>query len=136
MGQPIEVVGKKVNPIFVLKLEEEEQVTLKWIGTQSKLKQGIQIKLDKGVIEVHGEKSSNVILWEDSSEAEVMLRCIPKKNGNLKLWNVWEVDGVTQAWVGNAGMIISESNNITNLSCSDGSGDINFKNVIVELNWK
>lgn len=133
MGQPVEIEGRKAYPIYSLDLEKEKQVTLKWISTQSKLKQGIQIKIDKGVIEVNGTKLSNIVLWEDTSPAEVSLRCIPKKNAKLKVWNVWEVDGVIQAWVGNAGMDISETGNKIRLSCSNGSGAINFQDIVVEL---
>lgn len=134
MGQPVEVEGTKAYPIYSFELNKEKQITLKWVSTQSNLKQGIQIKIDKGVIEVNGEKLSNIILWEDTSPTEVSFRCLPKENAKLKVWNVWDVDGVTQAWVGNAGMDILESNHKVRLSCSDGSGDVNFQNVVVELN--
>ncbi|MCW4627810.1 MULTISPECIES: hypothetical protein [Marinomonas] len=133
MGQPVEIEGRNVYPIYILELEKEKQITVKWVSTQSRLKQGIQIKIDKGVIEVNGEKLSNIVLWEDTSPDVVQLRCIPKKNTKLKVWNVWEVNGVTQAWVGNAGMDISESDHQIRLRCSDGSDDVNFQNVVVEL---
>lgn len=133
MGKPVEIEGKNAYPIYVVELEKEKQVIVKWVSTHSKLKQGIQIKIDKGILEVNGEKLSNIILWEDTSPNVVQLRCIPKKNSKLKVWNVWEVEGATQAWVGNAGMDISESGHLVRLRCSDGSGDVNFQNLIVEL---
>lgn len=133
MGMPVEIEGRNAYPIYVLELEKEKQVTVKWVSTHSKLKQGMQIKIDKGILEVNGTKLSNIILWEDTSPDLVQIRCIPKKNAKLKIWNVWEVDGVIQAWVGNAGMVISDSYHQVRLSCSDGSGDVNFHNVVVEL---
>lgn len=133
MGKPVEIEGRNTYPIYVLELEKEKQVTVKWVSTHSKLKQGMQIKIDKGILEVNGEELSNIILWEDTSPDVVQIRCIPNKNAKLKVWNVWEVDGVTQAWVGNAGMVISDSDHQVRLNCSDGSGDVNFQNVVVEL---
>ncbi len=133
MGKPVEIEGRNAYPIYVLELEKEKQVIVKWVSTNSKLKQGIQIKIDKGILEVNDDKLSNIILWEDSSPDVVQLRCIPKKNSKLKVWNVWEVDGVTQAWVGNAGMDISESGHLVRLGCSDGAGNVNFQNAVIEL---
>ncbi len=133
MGQPVEIEGRNAYPIYVLELEKEKRVTVKWVSTQSRLKQGIQIRIDKGVIEVNGEKLSNIILWEDTSPDVVQLRCIPKKHAKLKVWNVWEVDGETHAWVGNSGIEISELDHKVRLRCSDGSDDVNFQNVVVEL---
>lgn len=132
-GQPVLVGDDEVHPIYALELDKERLIKLKWISTQSNFKQGLQIKIDKGFIEVNGEKFTNIILWEDTCPCEVLLRCVPQKKAKFKLWNVWDVDGLTQAWVGNAGIAISELDNYICLRCSDGSGDINLKNTVVEL---
>lgn len=79
MGQALEIEGKKVYQIYSLDIEKEKHFTLKWVSTQSKLKQGVQIKIDKGVIEVNKTKLSNIVLWEDTCPTEVSLRCLPQK---------------------------------------------------------
>ena len=48
MGKPVEIEGRNAYPIYVLELEKEKQVIVKWVSTNSKLKQGIQVKIDKG----------------------------------------------------------------------------------------
>lgn len=132
-GKPVLIDGEKIYPIYVLDLDKECSIKLKWISTQSEFKQGLQIKSDKGFIEVNHKQLTNVILWEDTSPSEVVLRYISKEGGKLKFWNVWEVEGITQAWLGNAGIAIYPSDNCIRLKCSDGNGDINLENTVVEL---
>lgn len=133
MGQPVNLDGKSVLPIFSEFVSKEVLVSLRWIGTRSSVKQGVKIKLDKGTIEVNGQKLSDIVLWEDTCPSDISLRCIPKKTTKLKIWNVWEVDGLVQAWVGNAGIIISRDNDKLTMLCSDGVGDVDFKNLELEV---
>lgn len=46
---------------------------------------------------------------------------LSKTDCELKIWNVWRVNDIVQAWVGNAGMVISEEGRIINLECSGGT---------------
>ncbi|HDM8034406.1 TPA: hypothetical protein P0E06_001809 [Vibrio fluvialis clinical-1] len=133
MGQPVRVGDKDVLPIFTELITNKTLINLRWIETNSSVKQGVQIKLDKGSMDINGEKLSNVVLWEDTSPTEVSLLCTPKKSSKLKIWNVWEIDGVVQAWVGNSGMHIENEDSKTVLNCSDGLGDSSFNNVRVEI---
>jgi len=133
MGQPVEVNGKSVSPIFLESVSKEVLVNLRWIGTQSEVKQGVQIKLDKGIIEVNGQETSNIVLWEDTCPSEISLRCTPKKSAKLKIWNVWEVEGIVQAWVGNSGIITLIDNGKMRMNCSDGVGEIDFNNMVLEV---
>lgn len=133
MGQPLEVDGKKVLPIFKEAVSKEISVNLRWLGTQSSVKQGIQIKLDRGTMEINGQVLSDIVLWEDTCPQEVSFQCTPKKNTTLKIWNVWEVDGLVQAWVGNSGISISKDGGNIIMNCSDGTGDIDFNNMKLEI---
>lgn len=53
----------------------------------------------------------------------------------LQIWNIWrDHNGTTQAWIGNSGLKrIEEGVNVVKLSCSDGYGDPNFRNLVVEI---
>ncbi len=136
MGSPIEVNGRKIHSIYTLDIAKGVLLNFKWLGTNSDFRQGIKIKIDKGVIDINGTKSAEIILWEDTSPLEFQLFCIPRKLAKLKLWNVWEVDSITQAWVGNAGIDITERKDKVILKCSDGAGGINFDNNHIELTFK
>ena len=92
----------------------------------------MQIKIDKGILEVNGENfqisfcGGPVQMWYSydayPKERQVKgLECMGRLTVRLKLG--WEMP----EWI--------SQNQITwsGLSCSDGYGDVNFQNVVVEL---
>jgi len=136
MGKPIDFEGRKVYPIFTIDLDSEVEFSLLWKNSNSNFKQGIQIKIDKGTIEVNDEKLSSIVLWQDTCPEKISLRCMPKKNAKLKVWNVWQVDDLVQAWVGNSGIEIEKyEDGEYRLNCSDGPGAPDFGNTTFELKF-
>ncbi|MHA7683083.1 hypothetical protein [Cupriavidus sp. PET2-C1] len=51
----------------------------------------------------------------------------------MKAWNVWRVDGVIQAWIGNAGMIVEGNAEKIKFRCSDGTSEPEFDDFIALL---
>lgn len=94
---------------------------------------GLRVKVDKGSILLNGQRSSEMILWSDNSPEEIVFAVELKKDGELKAWNVWESGGVTNAWIGNAGMIIEEYDNSTRLICSGGTERVDFTSLVIEI---
>lgn len=133
-GLPIELGGCLAYPIFkmVIKESKKDFLVRRLHATKSPIS-GLRIKVVKGEIEIKGERHPEVILWTDTCPESVSLSILSKSGCELKTWNVWRVDDLTQAWVGNAGLLISEENKIIMLECSNGSGEIDFSDLVVQI---
>jgi hypothetical protein len=43
------------------------------------------------------------------------------------------MDDIVQAWVGNSGMLIHRENAVVSLKCSDGTGNVDFTDLVVQI---
>lgn len=102
----------------------------------SKLRQGIRLKIRGGDLEVNGVSGPDVVLWQGASlhRVDVLVRWTEHGARSLRVWNCWEVNGVMHAWLGNAGMRVERvPGGVVVLRCSDGLGDPDFEDLVVEL---
>jgi len=137
MGSSIEIDGKTTSPIYLAEVFEDSQILLKWVGTDSNVKQGIRLKIESGLIHVNNLESPAITLWEDTCPNEISILLKPQSPSILKIWNVWSIDGLEQAWVGNAGLTVKNENDDTVcLFCSDGLGEVDFNNLIFKISFK
>ncbi len=97
---------------------------------------GLRLKATKGKIEVNGQQHSEIVLWADTSPEDVLITTSCKSDCELKAWNVWRIDDLTQAWVGNAGLVVDEHDHSITLRCSDGVGDVDFDDFVVQIELK
>ncbi len=74
-----------------------------------------------------------MVFWADTSPETVNITVSSKDGCELKVWNVWRIDGLTQAWVGNSGLIIENQGNKIKLLCSDGVGEPSFSDLIIDM---
>lgn len=99
--------------------------------------QGLTLKVNGGMLAVDGIEASEMLLWRDTAPSKVTVRLTSEagKRATLKLWNIWRgsIGGVdvTQAWLGNAGMRVDQSEDRRELlvCCSDGEGLVDFGNL-------
>ncbi|MEO6146413.1 MAG: hypothetical protein ABIT70_05070 [Sulfuriferula sp.] len=136
-GAPVKYAGKLVYPIFQRELEGMcAQLRIKRISQNSAVAQGLRIKLDNGELEINGQQLKDIVIWADTSPDEVQVRVIGKSNVGVKVWNVWRYGDLMQAWTGNAGIQIEEKNGLVRLSCSDGVGEPDFTDLIVQIEFE
>lgn len=94
--------------------------------------QGLTVKAIGGALEVNGVEAPEMLLWRDTAPEKVFVRVKPDpgKTVTLKIWNIWRGTlggvGITQAWLGNAGMRVHREGKELLLQCSDGEGPIDF----------
>lgn len=133
-GAPIEMNGHSVQPIFQISIKDKRQDFLirRLKATKSPIP-GLRIKAVKGEIEVNGQRHPEMILWADTSPESVAVSVLSKSGCELKIWNVWRVDNIAQAWVGNAGLLISKTGKVITLECSDGVGEVDFSSLVIQL---
>lgn len=115
---------------------DAEELTLRFRSVGAQLPQGLRLKARGGTLEIESSSASDVILWEDTAPDEVHVRIRWRSKGarSLRVWNAWRVKDVTQAWLGNAGMRVTRAEDgVVTLRSSDGEGDPDFGNLVVEV---
>lgn len=132
-GAPIELDGRLVRQLFQVEIEDEKKLVIKRKAFKKSPVQGLRLKVTKGEIEVNGERHPDIILWADTSPDCVEAMIYPGPGCQLKFWNVWRMDGIVQAWVGNSGVAISENEGRMVVECSDGTGEADFSSLVVEI---
>lgn len=133
-GAPIEINGHTILPIFQMHVPPgRKNFVVRRLKSASASVTGLRIKAVKGEIEVNGQRHQEVILWADTSPEAVPLSVLSKSSCELKIWNVWRAGDVVQAWVGNAGLVVSQTEGTTRLECSGGDEGVNFSALVVQI---
>lgn len=133
-GAPIQVAERLVYPIFQKKIKAGQSSFLaRRLKSSMQPVSGLRLKAVKGELEVNDQRHSEIILWADTSPESVYFSVLSKTGCELKIWNVWRVNDTAQAWVGNAGMVISEEGRITNLECSGGTEAVDFSTLVFQI---
>lgn len=116
-----------------------DELAIEFLSAAAAPVQGLAVKIDGGTLRVNGEEAKHITLWQDTAPREVRVVIAKTSKTKLSIWNIWRgaVGGhdVTQAWLGNFGMRIEQSNdeNETILRCSDGAGSVDFDNLVVSV---
>ncbi|MBF6651214.1 MULTISPECIES: hypothetical protein [unclassified Methylobacter] len=134
-GEPITFSGRLVHGIYKREVKANTIFTIKILSHSEEIVQGVHIKGAKGKFEVNGQLYPEIILWTDTCPAEIPIKFSSKSDETVKFWNVWRNKNTTHAWIGNAGLCINEEENKILLECSDGIGDVNFNDLVVEIKF-
>lgn len=82
---------------------------------------------------VNHQELTGFTLWAHTSPSQVEVTIDARKRCELQIWNVWMFDGIVQAWVGQAGIRVHSSGNLTRLECSGGGREVDFQKLVVEI---
>lgn len=99
--------------------------------------QALGIDIDDGIMVIEGFEVSKTILRRDTCPEVVIVHYDPPPWGTrLCLYNQWiDKNGNSDAWIGNAGMLVEEFGNKVFFHCSDGKGEPTFDDLIVEIEF-
>lgn len=123
--------GEHVYAIYEM-TPAPQRLTVELLNATSSPVQGLSVKVTGGTLEVDGVAAPEMLLWHDTVPGKVVVRVKSDrgKKVSLKIWNIWRGTvggvGVTQAWLGNAGMRVYHDGEELLLRCSDGEGPIDF----------
>lgn len=107
-------------------------LTLQLLKSASSPVQGLALKTFGGTFVINDVEAAQMLIWADTAPEAVQVRFkpAPRRKLTLKVWNIWrsQIAGadVTQAWLGNAGMRVAETDHELFLRCSDGEGAVDF----------
>jgi hypothetical protein len=131
----IDVSGGPVFSIYRRQVRDGDIVRVSFAHARAAPVQGVRLKLHGGSIAVADQKLKDVVLWADTAPGgDTVLRMAGK--GELRLWNCWRDGiGVTQAWLGNAGMRVEDAGvDRIRLSCNS-QPEITFNDLIVDVTF-
>lgn len=133
-GAPTKVAGRLVQPIVQQTIKAgRTHFVVRRIRSAEQPVPGLRLKVVKGVLEIDNQRYTEIILWADTSPESVSFCVVSKSACQLKIWNVWRANDIVQAWVGNAGIVMTEARGITTLECSGGTDDIDFSTLVVHV---
>ncbi len=115
---------------------DASELTIRFVSVRSRLPQGLRLRARGGAMTVGSTTTDDLVLWTDTAPDTVQVKVAWKSRGgrSLRVWNAWRVKGVTQAWLGNAGMRVSVGEGrVFQLRCSDGEGDPDFQDLVAEV---
>lgn len=138
-GGPVELEGKLVHSIYRRQLREGMRVrVVRCSAAPAGPTAGLRLKLHRGRLRVGTETLADIVLWSDTSPEQVTIECEPAGGrAELRAWNCWrDEQGVMQAWLANAGMLVQEEGDVVILRCSSGPGGVSFGDLVVELRFE
>lgn len=133
-GKQFEHEGQMVHAGYRLKSAAPLGLRLRWIRCIDSPTQGVSISVKGGHLAVAATTTKRLVLWRDTAPDEVAIRWVGKGLRELVLWNCWRDErGVTQAWIGNAGMLVDDLGaGVLRLRCNSRSA-VTFEDLVVEI---
>jgi len=134
-GRPVHYKDMFLYRADCIKADAESQFAIVFESTRSDWLQGIGITTD-GTINANGNIFSKaIVLWENTAPTVVDFT-IQSKKGEFWVHNVWDAgNGVLNAWVGGAAMILEELDHGRRYRCNDGRSDDDFDDLVFRLEW-
>ncbi|MDE0547412.1 hypothetical protein [Microbacterium sp. C7(2022)] len=108
-------------------------VHIQFVAAASGRPQGLRLRVRGGAFQFGDVTHTDLSLWCDTAPDRftIPIRWRARGARSLRIWNAWRVGEVTQAWIGNAGMRVSEDEpGRLTLRCSDGEGPPDFDDLI------
>jgi hypothetical protein len=137
-GPVIEWRGQVVHAMYeIAELAGSAVLKITFADPSPARPQGLRLKAQGGRLEINDQLHGDVVLWSDSAPSVVVAVAHPKRGKvmSLRLWNAWrDPAGTTQAWIGNAGMLVEgDLEQGLVLRCSDGFDEPTFDDLVATL---
>lgn len=138
-GTPIEVDGTTVINMYRRAVSRGKRVHVDAVASTPSPLQGIRIKMNQGTISINEKDLKDVVVWLDTAPSTFEFVCNPQNEtgAELRIWNCWrDAGGVTQAWIGNAGIVVEETAGQAVLRCSSGIGPFDPSDLEIRLRFE
>ena len=135
-GRSIYIDGQEIVRILSRRIPSGTRLQLRWRSATLKPLQGIRLKVYDGgtLTSSENETLKDIVLWHDTAPQSVDFVCNTKTTADVKVWNCWRDDrGVTQAWVLNASMRVSDTGPNSFLVECNSHNNVTFTDSVFEL---
>lgn len=132
-GGPVNLDGRAVTPVTRLPVADGTRAAVTRLTASRRRDQALVIAVDQGLLELDGFEAPAVSLWTSTSPRELELVVRGGNASTLDIWNAWRGATFEAAWLGNAGIVEQAVGNGVTLQCSDGVGEPDFTNLVVNI---
>ncbi|MDX1961851.1 MAG: hypothetical protein SFX18_01780 [Pirellulales bacterium] len=131
-GCPVDYDGQVVNLFDRLQVNDGQEIKVIFESVHSNWRQGIHLSTD-GTFEVNKQTAAEIVLWQDTSPREVVLK-VHSQKGECLVMNIWDTgNGLLQRGHNGAAMIVEELPNGRRYQCNDGFADDDFDDIVFRL---
>lgn len=118
----------------VLQIKNEQDIRVTFISAKSNFKQGIRVAIDvgEGYIEVDGQKSKGMKLWQDTATCIDELKCFSSE-GLVSVYNIWDRGQGSESQAFTSGMLVEEEGNKRIYNCNDFGYETNFDKLVFTI---
>lgn len=128
--------GRRVRSVFAMPVPGGSIVRIHRRRATHARPQGLHLS-SRVDLEVNGHRARDLVLWSTTAPATVEVFVDTSSNTIVDIWNCWMDDGIEQAWLANAGMLVavdlSQVNPALTFSCSDGIGAASFDDMVLAV---
>jgi hypothetical protein len=133
-GKPIAYRDLTVHAAHELVLTSNAVLIVRFVRSNSGVRQALRLASKDVEMDFDGQLLKDAVLWTDTAPPAFRVGLAPKKQlGTVLAWNAWMRDGCMDAWIGNGGMLIEKTADGFRLRCSDGVGEPDFDDLVVDL---
>ncbi|MGN2432949.1 hypothetical protein [Pseudomonas syringae] len=121
-GAPIEVSGRLVQPIFEKTIETgQSNFFAHRLGVSNEVLTGLRLKSANGYININNQRYTYYLMVRHEPRV-CLLFCSSEESWCAEDLERMAADNIIQAWVGNAGIMVSEEaqGKLMKLECSGG----------------
>lgn len=129
-NEAIDWKGHEVRAVLRFPVSSGSRVRVRRLGSSADRAQAVKLAVDEGALRVERYEGPGVALWSHSAPSDVELDVVGHAT-TLEVWNAWSLDGVDNAWLGNAGIIAEAHANGWTLQCSDGVAEPDFSDLVL-----
>lgn len=136
-GPTVQYEGQTVHGVVFKQVKRPGRLTVRFLSSVEKPVQALRIDIDAGQLCVDETESEKMILRLDTCPQVSVVHYMPSSLGSrLTFYNAWiNEDGGVDAWMMHSGMLVEEAGNKMILRCSDGRGEPNFQDLVVEIEF-
>lgn len=119
----------------VLPVNNEQELELEFISSNSTSLQGVRLAIDtgKGELEINGIKDKGMKLWENTAPKKVKIKCTSSE-GKLSVYNISkDENGNLISAADFQGMVIEEAEDIRIYRCNDVYPNDNFNKLVFKI---
>lgn len=136
-GGPIVHEGQTLHWTYWLPVSKGQAIEVTFLSATSRPLQGVGVIIEGGELEVASIKSKQFALWSDTAPEHIMLRVArAKDSARVGFFNQWrdEVHGSTMYRINDAAIRVDHRpDGAAILHCSDGRGELNLTDMVVQL---
>ncbi len=128
--------GRRVRSVFAMPVPGGSVMRIHRCGATHARPQGLHLSGRVDLV-VNGKRARDLVLWSTTAPPTVEVFVDTSANTIVDIWNCWMSDGIEQAWLANAGMLVavdlSRVNPALQFSCSDGIGAATFDDMVLAV---